>query len=135
MKKLTRAFLIVSQVLSIIGAVAFLIIGIIAIAYLANQDLLNSVYDSLRLSGYQNLQMGEITFTLLCYAIIFTIMGLASIVVCIVSILVKRQLRAGASKAEMRAKAVLLIVFGLLSFEIPVVPGVLLLAAKESSLK
>lgn len=135
MKKLTRAFLIVSQVLSIIGAVAFLIIGIIAIAYLANQDLLNSVYDSLRLSGYQNLQMGEITFTLLCYAIIFTIMGLASIVVCIVSILAKRQLRAGASKAEMKAKAVLLIVFGLLSFEIPVVPGVLLLAAKESSLK
>lgn len=135
MKKLTRAFLIVSQVLSIIGAVAFLIIGIIAIAYLANQDLLNSLYDSLRLSGYQNLQMGEITFTLLCYAIIFTIMGLASIVVCITSILVKRQLRAGASKAEMKAKAVLLIVFGLLSFEIPVVPGVLLLAAKESSLK
>jgi len=71
----------------------------------------------------------------LVLGIVFAIIDVASLLVAILGFCVKAKFKKGGEKEQFRFSAIMLIILGAISFELPIVPGVFLLAQSKENFK
>lgn len=129
MKKATKVLLLLSVIFSFVCLGAFLITGLVYTIVGANPDMILEM----KIQGINSRNVNEYAAAMLAVGIVLLILCILCIPMGVFSIKAKKQFEGGASKKDMKKLAILLIVFGALTFELPIVPGVFLLAMGENN--
>lgn len=122
MRKATNILLLLSFILGIVACVSFIIVGI--------SDLVQFG----QASNPSVQTEGKLLF--LVNGILFLVFGIVSLPALLLSNSLRKQFNKGETeKADYKKKAITLIVLGAISFELPIVPAVFLLAMKPEDFK